>query len=134
MTRRHLRIYVAGAIQGETLLHSLRNFDEGQSWTAKVFQLGFSPFPVFSDYAFIQKVRPVPNIREVYAYSLAWLRVADAMFVTPGWERSTGCKQEIAECERLAIPVFHDLHELSAWADGKTSVPNIDEILARGDD
>lgn len=134
-TRRNLRIYVAGPIQGVDLLHSLANMEHGQAFTAKIFQLGFAPFPVFSDAAFIQRVRPIPNIRDVYEYSLAWLRAADAMIVMDGWEKSAGCMAEMREAEKCGVPVFHDITDLCAWADMQI-VPDktIEETLGRSDD
>lgn len=138
MTRRHLRIYVAGPIQGANLLESLANIENGLQWQTKLFQLGFSPFPVFSDYNFIMKLRPVPPIGDVYNYSLAWLRVADAMLVLPGSESSKGVAQERKEAERLAIPVFDDVIALCSWADCKLNAGQVTEymeqVLARSDD
>jgi hypothetical protein len=136
MTRRQLRLYVAGPIQGADLLHSLSNIDHGQLFTARLFQLGFAPFPVFCDASFIQRVRPVPAIKDVYEYSLAWLRGADAMIVMDGWEKSNGCKAELAEATRLAVPVFFDIADLCAWADRQNINPTDDAIqqIARSDD
>ena len=134
--RRHIRVYVAGPIQGPDFLHSLANLESGQAWTAKLFQLGFSPFPVFCDASFIQRVRPIPPIGEVYAYSCAWLRAADAMLVLPGSESSRGVTQEITVACKAGVPVIHDLTDLCAWADKREVNPSFEaeQILARGDD
>lgn len=136
--RRDVRVYVAGPIQGPDLIHALANLEYGQKRTAEIFQLGFSPFPVFSDFAFVQKVRPVPNIRSIYEYSLAWLLVADAMLVIEGWEKSTGCRQELKVAQEHGIKICFDTHELCAWADGiinaQAGLPDIDELLSKGDD
>lgn len=135
-TRRSFRVYIGGPIQGPTLLDSLANIDNGEKWQAKLFQLGFSPFPVFSDYSFIMRTRPVPPIQEVYRYSLQWLKVADAMLVIEGWEKSTGCRAEMQEAERSGVPVFHDVTDLCAWADKQIVpvIPSLDEALSQGDD
>jgi hypothetical protein len=135
-TRRSFKVYVAGPIQGQKgLLDSLANLEHGQKATAQLFQLGFSPFPVFCDHLFIQKVRPVPPIQDVYNYSLEWLKASDAMYVLPGWEHSTGCKAEMKEAERSGVPIFHDVTDLCAWAD-KQIIPDhsIEETLGRSDD
>jgi hypothetical protein len=139
VTRRSIRVYMAGAIQGESLLHSLANIENGQAWTAKVFQVGFSPFPVFSDGTFIQKVRPVPPIIEVYDYSMSWLRCSDCLFLVPGYEKSVGCRQEIAEASKLGIPVFDALDDLCEWGDRQVIVSKgdddyIEQVLGRSDD
>jgi hypothetical protein len=136
MDRRSLRIYVAGPIQGETVLQTLKNIDNGLKHTVNLFQLGFSPFPVFSDFQFIMRSRPVPKIEDVYAYSLAWLRVSDAVFCIDGWEKSKGVAQEISEAGKYKIPVFHDVTDLCAWAETKNAPlwKIIDEVLAKSDD
>jgi hypothetical protein len=135
MTRRDIKVYVAGPISGVDVLHTLANIDHGETWTAKVFQLGFSPFPVFSDHTFVQRVRPIPAIRDVYQYSLAWLAVADAVFLIPGWEKSTGALAEKREAEKLALPIFTDLVDMCAWADLMIKPSNdIEQQLARSDD
>jgi len=117
MTRRDIKVYVAGPIHGVNMLHTLANIDNGESWTAKIFQLGFSPFPVFCDYTFVKRVRPVPQIQDVYNYCVAWLRSADALFMIPGWENSTGSLAEKKIAEEEHIPIFTDLVEMKAWAD-----------------
>jgi len=138
--RRRFRIYMAGAIQGATLLESLANMEAGNQWTARIFAAGFSPFPVFADEQFLRIVRPIPHIEDVYAYSLAWLVVADALFLVPGWERSRGTALERKEAERLGKPIFENLAELEQWADDLIDAAEVDpvraaeEILRKGDD
>jgi hypothetical protein len=138
--RRRFKIYMAGAIQGANLLESLANIEHGNQWTARVFAAGFSPFPVFSDEAFLRIVRPVPRIEDVYAYSMEWLAPADAMMLIPGWAASRGANLERKEAERLSKPVFESIDELCAWADGVIALESIDpvreaeRIMGRSDD
>jgi hypothetical protein len=135
-TRRSFKVYCAGPIQSQKgLIDALANIEKGNKVTAQLFQLGFSVFPVFCDYVFLQKVRPVPPIQDIYNYSLEWLKVSDAMFVMEGWEHSTGCKAEMRVAEQNGIPIFHDVTDLTAWAD-RQILPSkeIEEILGRSDD
>jgi hypothetical protein len=135
-TRRSFKVYVAGPIQSpKGLIDALANIEKGNKVTAQLFQLGFSVFPVFCDYVFLQKVRPIPPIQDIYNYSLEWLKVSDAMFVLEGWEHSTGCKSEMREAEKSGVPIFHDVTELCAWAD-RQIIPDrtIEETLGRSDD
>lgn len=138
--RRNIKVYPAGPIQGSTIAHTLANMEAGNMWTARLFQLGFSPFPVFSDEGFIRKVRPIPGITDIYNYSLEWLKVADAMLLIEGWEKSTGAQQEVAFAERHGVPVFYDVVDLCAWADMRAAkhmeLENayIEEQLRKGDD
>jgi hypothetical protein len=109
-------------------------------WTARIFQLGFSPFPVFSDEQFLRKVRPVPAINDIYNYSLEWLKCADAMFLIDGWEKSHGAQQEKRIAEENGIKVFFDLNDMCAWADGEINKQKavdgsyIEMKLREGDD
>lgn len=46
---------------------------------------------------------------------LAWLRVAEAVLLAPGWQRSKGALEEVNEAQRLGIPVFETLSALDDW-------------------
>lgn len=134
-SRRDFRVYVAGPIQGENLLVSLANLENGQRETARVFQLGFSPFPVFSDFLFLQRVRPIAAIQDIYNYSLTWLKTADVMIVLNGWEKSKGCIAEKRMADECGVHVVFDLNELCAWADAVLLSNNtIEQALRKGDD
>lgn len=138
--RRRFAVYVAGPIQGATVMDTLANMEHGNQWTARLFAAGFSPFPVFADEQFLRIVRPVPRIEDVYAYSLTWLRRADAVILIPGWAGSRGANAERKEAERLGKPCFESVDELCAWADGVIALEHVDvvveaeRILSRSDD
>ena len=114
-SKRDIRIYVAGKIQGSTLLESLKNINEGQDFTAMIFKLGYSPYPVFTDMEFLMRVSPAPSIEEVYAYSRTWLKASDVMIVIPGWEKSVGVAKEIECAKENDTPVFFTVEMLDAW-------------------
>ncbi len=138
--RRRFKIYVGGAMSSPNPLEFLANLSHGKAWTAKVFAAGFSPFPVYTDSAFLELIRPVPHIEDVYAYSLAWLRVSDAVVLIPGWAASRGANAERKEAERLSKPVFESIDELCEWADAQIAMESMDpvrqaeEIMGRSDD
>ena len=140
MTRRSIKVYPAGPIQGAAIANTLANIDNGNMWTARLFQLGFSVFPVFSDEQFIRRVRPVPAIQDIYNYSIEWLKVSDAMLCIDGWEMSHGAQQERRIADEHSIPVFFDINDLCAWADKMLCKDKaiedkyIEEQLRRGDD
>ena len=140
MNRRNIKVYPAGPIQGVTVSHTLANIECGNMWTARIFQLGFSPFPVFSDEQFLRKVRPIPAIGDIYNYSLEWLKCADTMFLIDGWEKSTGAQQEKRVAEEHGVKVFFDLVDMCAWADHEINKHKvvedsyIDQKLRDGDD
>jgi len=121
-----MRVYVAGKMGSTDPLEFLRNLNTLQEWTARVRELGFAPFPVADDYADIMRTTGV-SMQMVKEASLAWLRVADCMFVTPDWEHSMGTRQEIGEAVRCNIPIFYELEEMCAWA---TPLNRLREIVA----
>jgi hypothetical protein len=110
-------VYPAGPIQGKDLLTSLRNINAGMDWTARLRERGFSPFPVFCDYADIMRTKGVRVEGEggVYEMSLAWMRHADCIFMLPGWEESKGACEEKRVAENIGIPVFTELEALMGW-------------------
>jgi hypothetical protein len=50
--------------------------------------------------------------------SQPWLCSADAVFLVPGWETSTGTRKEIELANSLDIPVFNSLEELNIFYHG----------------
>jgi hypothetical protein len=59
-----------------------------------------------------------------YEGTLELLRRCDALITVAGWERSKGALAEIAEAERLGLPVFHDGVELRRWLKAGSEPPD----------
>jgi hypothetical protein len=115
-----IAVYVAGKMSSTNPLEFLRNLNALQDWTAHVRELGYAPFPVADDFADIMRTKDV-TVEQVKEASIVWLRRADCMLVTPGWEQSPGTHAEIAEARRCGIPVFFDIEEMGRWAAGRTA-------------
>ena len=111
-------IYPAGPISSGDLIQFLRNINAGNVWTARLAELGFAPFPVFSDCLYLMNTRPGFTVQDIKDISLEWLRRSDAVAVIPGcaYLTSPGTMQEIAEAKQLGIPVFYTAEELGRWA------------------
>ena len=105
------RVYVAGAYSHSNVIGVLNNMREGMRWATKVFLAGHAPFAPWLDFHFQLMLREgeVLEVSDYYEYSLSWLRVSEVVFVIPGWEQSVGTAAEIAEAERLGIPVVYDM-------------------------
>jgi len=103
--------YVAGKMTDSNPVEFLRNLNALQEWTAKVRDFGMAPFPVADDFADIMRTKEttIPQIKEA---SMEWLRRADVVFATPGYESSPGTVEEIRVARELGIPVVFDLVEL----------------------
>ena len=108
------KVYVAGAYSSNNVISILNNIREGMRWSTRVFLAGHAPFAPWLDFHFQLMLRDGENltVNDYYEYSLAWMRVADVVFVTPGWEQSKGTLAEIAEADQLGIRVVYDIHEI----------------------
>lgn len=109
-----LKVYVAGAISDPNTIQVWTNIRNGMKWTNKIIKAGHAPFPVFCD--FMLSMQEEIPLETYYKQSLAWLEVADVIFVCPNWENSKGTKKEIKHAEDLDIPVVYSLQELEMCA------------------
>jgi hypothetical protein len=55
------------------------------------------------------------NYEDYFDNSQPWLMVADAVFLTPGWETSPGTKKEMELADSLDIPIFSDLKAMNEF-------------------
>lgn len=111
-----IKVYVAGPYSADNVLDVLRNIGRGEQLAAELFQMGFAPFVPWHDKDFVIK-QPEGNFEVgiFYKYSMEWLRVSDCVLVLPGYTKSKGTLAEIAEAERLNIPVFYSIDELNIY-------------------
>lgn len=108
------RVYVAGSYNGPNVIQVLDNMRIGMRAGLEVLQAGFAPFVPWFDFHFQLMLRPGESlsIKDYYDYSIAWLRVSDAIYVCNYREDSVGTKAEIEEAKRLNIPVYFTLRDL----------------------
>jgi len=109
-----IRVYVAGAYSANNVTDVLGNMRRGMQLSYKVLKAGFAPFVPWFDYHF-SLIGDV-TLQEYYDYTLAWLRVSDAMILVPeNLNQSIGTQNEITLAKELAIPIFTDLEELITY-------------------
>jgi len=108
------RVYVAGSYNGPDVITVLDNMRIGMRAGLEVLRAGFSPWVPWFDYHFQLMLRPgeTLTIQDYYNYSMAWLRVSDAVYVCNYREDSKGTKAEIEEAQRLGIPVYYTIQDL----------------------
>jgi len=110
------RVYIAGAYSDKNVIKVLENMREGIRLSTEVFLKGFAPFCPWMDYHYTLMLRPGESlsIQDYYEYSLAWLRVADAVLVNTktDWVNSRGTRIEIGEAKDLGIPIFYTIEDL----------------------
>ena len=107
------RIYVAGPYSANNVLDVLKNIGRGEKVCAELFRLGFAPFCPWHDKSYVIDL-PYDQftIQQFYEYSIAWLKVSDAVLVLPNSEKSEGTQAEIRKAMELNIPVFYSIKDL----------------------
>jgi hypothetical protein len=105
------KVYLAGPYsKGDPLQNTLKAMTVGEA----VVDMGGVPFiPHLSHYRHEQNPRPYQYWIEE---DLEWLPVCHALYRIPG--ESPGADGEVAEAERLGIPVFYSLEELAKFIQG----------------
>lgn len=98
------RIYVAGAYSADNVIDVMNNVARGQKACADILAEGYAPFCPWLDYQF-QFHRQDLTLEHYYNYSMAWLEVANEVWVLEGWEHSKGTIAEIKRARELGIPV-----------------------------
>jgi hypothetical protein len=113
------RIYVAGSYSAGDVLTVFENMRKGMLLATQVRQLGMAPFCPWMDfmYYFINNGMPF-SLENCYEYSLAWLKVSDAIILTPDWRESPGAVKEHEYAISKEIEVFYTLADLEWFYSG----------------
>jgi len=114
-----MRIYVAGLYSrtpdGKVagIIDALHNMQVGMRVATELLMAGHVPFCPWLDYQFYLMLRDDEQIPmdAIKAYSMEWLRVSEAILMLPGWEASGGAKTELAEAQRIGLPVYYSKEE-----------------------
>ena len=103
-------IYVAGPFRGKTAWDVECNIRRAEELALAVSRVGAMP------------MCPHTNTRFFNGEGQFWLdgtmellRRCDAVVLTHDWERSSGARAEVAEAERIGLPVFLGAAELNDW-------------------
>jgi hypothetical protein len=105
------RLYVAGPYSNGSVIGALDNMRRGMRKATEKFLEGWAPFCPWMDYHYQLMLRDEESlsVEDYYAYSIAWLKVSDAMYVLKGWETSKGTLAEIEIAKEMGIPIeFED--------------------------
>jgi nucleoside 2-deoxyribosyltransferase len=110
------RVYVAGPFSADNVLDVLQNMRDGICCATHLFELGLAPFCPWLDYHYILSGCKTSGKDPFYETSLAWLEVADAVYVIGNYEKSAGTMMEIKIATERGIPIFYTLSKLLEWA------------------
>lgn len=114
---KRLRVYVAGPYSADNVLGVLQNIGRGERACAELFHEGLAPFCPWHDKTYaMDALCQGDGVEAFREHSMAWLEVAQAVFVLPGWEQSEGTKAEMLRAENIGIPVFFDKLAVLGWA------------------
>lgn len=103
-------IYVAGAFRASTSWKIEVNTRKAEEYALKIWKLGVTAVCPHTNSRFFQD--EVPDDLFLHGY-LELMSRCDAVFVVPGYENSEGTKAEIELADKLSIPTFYSLEELS---------------------
>jgi len=110
-------IYIAGKYRGATTWHIEQNIRAAENVAALVWSAGLV---ALCPHANARHMDGLASDAHFLAGTLELMRRCDAVLLVAGWEGSIGTRGEVAEAERLSIPVFHphEIDYLFAWARG----------------
>ncbi len=109
-----IKVYIAGPISDPNPIKLLQNIRAGICAAARLIGEGYAPFCPHLDYQYFLQWTPseAPDIDQIKAVSLEWLKQCDAVILLPGWRTSHGSRIEFMKAEYLGIPVFFNIENL----------------------
>lgn len=113
------RIYIAGPYSADNVMDVLRNIREGIDASYQILKAGFAPFCPWLDYHYVLADKENKlTLEDFYNYSLAWLKVSDAILFIEDWRNSKGCLTEKLFAQKNGIPDFYSIESLIEYFDG----------------
>ncbi len=105
-------VYIAGPFRAATPWLIEQNVRRAEEVSLAVWRLGAAALCPHMNTRHFQDCAPDATWIEG---TLELLRRCDAVLVQGDWKASTGTRGEVAEAERLGLPVFHDAAALREW-------------------
>lgn len=96
-------IYIAGKYRGRTPWEVEQNIRAAEEVAAKVWAAGMV---ALCPHANSRHMDGVASDEHFLAGTLELMRRCDAVVLVPNWRDSAGAQAEVAEADRLGIPVF----------------------------
>jgi len=107
------KIYVAGKLN-DMAVDYLNNVHKMMVTAEEVKKAGYAIYVPAIDLLMGIKFG-YTDYHDYFDNSQPWLEASDAVFLTPGWETSTGTKNEMRTAWQNAIPVFDNLTEMNDY-------------------
>jgi len=110
------RIYIAGKLNAAAVKLQSKNCHNMIRKADEIRKLGFSVYIPCLDFL-SGIVQGDYNYLDYANNNLPWLKCANALFVMPDSEKSTGTQLEIRIAYERGIPIFYDISKLVEWED-----------------
>jgi hypothetical protein len=108
------RIYIAGKLNAAAVNY-IKNCHNMIRKADEIRKLGFSVYIPCLDFL-SGIVQGDYNYYDYFDNNLPWLECADALFVMPDSEKSTGTQIEIGIAHERGIPIFYEISNLVEWS------------------
>lgn len=112
------KIYVAGKLNDDAVGY-IQNCHRMIRTARKLREAGYSVYVPCND--FLEGIVDGKfDYKEYFNNSQPWLMASDAVFLTPGWEGSTGTRKEMATAEARGIPIFDNVKSMDDFFANKS--------------
>ena len=105
------KVYIAGKLN-DMAVDYLYNVHKMMVTAEDVRKSGYSVYVPAIDYT-MGIMFGWKDYHDYFDNSQPWLRVADAIFLVPGWETSSGTKKEMETADSLNIPIFDNIEKMN---------------------
>lgn len=105
-------VYVAGPFRGPHAWAIENNIRRAEEAGFEVAKLGAMPLIPHTNTRYFHGALPDQFWLDG---TLALMYKCDAAYFIEGWEKSSGAREEHAQCIARGIPVFYDLVDLGDW-------------------
>ncbi len=105
-------VYIAGPFRADTAWGIEQSVRQAEACALHVAEVGAMPLCPHTNTRFFHGLLT----DEFWLVgTLELLRRCDAIYLCPGWERSSGARAEETEARRLNLDVFHNIDDIAEW-------------------
>lgn len=123
MAKKIRRVYVAGLLtpkgvwSANPAIDYLLNVRNMIRVGIDLLLAGYDPFIPALDFTMFLMLREDERITEpmIKRFSKSWLEVCDCIYLTKGWQKSSGTLVELEVSKKLGQPAFESIEEIKAY-------------------
>ena len=110
------KVYIAGRLN-DMAVDYLLNCHKMMATAEEVRKAGYSVYIPCIDYT-MGMMFGWTKYEDYFDNSQPWLEVANAVFLVPGWEMSSGTRREMERADVLDIPIFDSIEKMNEHFNG----------------